>query len=70
MNQELKYINKNRWMECPNEFNLDHVNPPLPQTLCETQVEIRAVGKGERRHRMLHVARKKSVQNPKEDRGA
>ena len=27
LNQELKYINKDRWMECPNESNLGHVTP-------------------------------------------
>lgn len=46
LNQELKYVNKDRWMECPNEFNLDYVTHlPLPHPLimCETQMDISAV---------------------------
>lgn len=45
MNQGLKYVNKDRWMKCPNEFNLDYVTfPPTPRLImCETQMDIQAV---------------------------
>lgn len=48
-------------MECPNELNLGHGTPCI---ICETQVEIRVVGEGEGRHRMLHRGSKKLLQDP------
>lgn len=48
-------------MECPNELNLGHGTPCI---ICETQVEIRVVGEGEGRHRMLHKGSKKLLQDP------